>query len=108
MIKHTMIGGMLVAAVVLSGCDRRPSNPDLPKTETTSAVPAAPVADTSLPSATAALNSPDGKTQAPPTAAMDTTPMSKATESSAMPVGGQANDHSAPKASDQAASAASR
>ncbi|MEO8280069.1 MAG: hypothetical protein ABI564_10290 [Ideonella sp.] len=108
MIKHTLIGGLLVAAVVVAGCDRRPSNPDLPKTETTTAVPAPPVADKSLPSATAALNSPDGKTQAPPTATMDNSPMSKATESAAMPVGGQANDHSAPKTSDQAASAASR
>ncbi len=125
MIKQTFIGGLLVAAVVLAGCERRPSNPDLPKTETTAAMPdapvapdrtraemsaprpAAPVADASLPSATAALNSVDGKPQTPPTAVIENTPMSKATESAAMPLGGQNNDHSAPKAGD-AASAASR
>ncbi len=107
MIKHSLIGGLLAAAVVLAGCDRRPSNPDLPKTETTASIPVPPVADTSLPSASAALNAPDGKPQSPPTAVIDNAAMSKATESAAMPVGGQANDHSAPKAG-EAASAASR
>lgn len=108
MIKHTLIGALLVAGLALAGCDRRPSNPDLPKAETSSAVPPAPVKDTSLPSATTALAAPEGTPTAPPTAERDTAaPMSKASESIAMPLGGQANDHSAPKAG-ESASAASR
>lgn len=107
MIKQSLIGCLLIAGITLAGCERRPSNPDLPKTATTSAVPAPPVADTSLPSASAALNAPDGKMQSPTIAVRDNSQMSKATESAAMPVGGQANNHSAPKP-EEAASAASR
>lgn len=106
MIKHTLIGALLVAGVALAGCDRQ-TNPDLPKAQASSEVPPAPVKDTSLPSATAALAAPEGTPAAPPTAERDPAPMSKASESVAMPLGGQANDHSAPKAG-ESASAASR
>ena len=107
MFKYTLIGGLLVSAIALTACERRPANPGLPKAAETSAIPAAPVADKSLPPATAALNAPDGTPQKTPTGTQTMTPMSKSTESAAMPLPGQANDHSAPKAN-EAASAASR
>ncbi len=107
MIKYTLIGGVLISALALTACERRPANPGLPKAAEAATTPAPPVADKSLPSATAALNAPDGTSQKTTTGTQTVAPMSKSTESAAMPLPGQANDHSAPKA-EEAASAASR
>ena len=105
MFKQSFMGAaLLVSAFALTACDKKPTDPIVPKA-VASETPIAPVPDTSLPSATEALKAPDGKTDAPANATFNNTPMTPSSESTAMPMGGQANDHSAPKPGEGASAA---
>ena len=93
--------------LLLSACDKNPADPPLPRTD--DAFPVAPsvVGDTSVPTATSVFSpteTPPPKESVP--AAQSNEPLTDKKESAAMPLGGQANDHSAPKPA-EAASAAS-
>ena len=94
--------------LLLSGCDENANDPPMPRAE---AFPVAPSAagDTSVPAASTVMAPADTTPPAPedsPPATRTNAPMSDKQESTAMPLGGQANDHSAPKPA-EAASAAS-
>lgn len=107
--KPTFVAALLTATFVIAGCDRRPTDPPQPKALTTAGqsnapVPPAPVTDPSLPPASAALTAPTTVASAPATR-QDVT-LSRPMESAAMPVGGQNNDHSAPKPYEPGASGA--
>ncbi len=99
--KPVLVTTLLAAAFATAGCDRKPTDPMQPKalssqTTVDAPVPPPPVADPSLPSASAALNAPATVASAP-SASFNTEPMSRPAESAAMPLGGQNNDHSTPK-----------
>lgn len=104
MLKLSLISGLMVAALSVAGCDRRPAEPQVPKAEIGQAphavLPDRPASDPSLPSATVALGRTDDKAPVAPPATLHTAPLSQTSESAAMPLGGQNNDHSAPKITD--------
>ena len=93
--------GVIVAAGLLA-CSKQPAEPpqrlpaDVVVTPSTPAVtPADPAASTSVPSAAAVLGTTPA-TKLDPTAGRRNKAMSRAEESTAMPMPGQNNDHSAP------------
>jgi len=89
---------LIVTALVLIACSKVPSEPPAPTTKPpTSETAPAPAGgrDTSVPDAASVL-SPAGAAKADPAAERSNSAMSRAQESSAMPVPGQNNDHSAP------------
>lgn len=102
--------GLLVCglcALLLVACERHAPDaaavPVVPAGTTVGAAPAS-AADTSVPAADSVLNPAPGASQ-PGTATLRSNKrMSAAEESSAMPMAGQANDHSAPLATDKRAS----
>lgn len=101
---HLALFGL--SALLLGACSKDPvASPPTPSAVTTEtgSVPSIPT-DTSLPSAASAGAS------GPPTpvreAGRANAPLTRAQESSAMPVAGQNNDHSAPLSSAEPASAA--
>lgn len=109
--KTTLVAAVLASTFVIAGCERRPTDPPQPKAMSSTAstdapVPPPPVRDPSLPSATAVVGAPTTVASAP-AKTFNTEPMSRPTESAAMPLGGQANDHSAPKAYEPGASGVS-
>lgn len=91
----------LLAALALVACDRRPTSTPAPAVETARAGAGdlrPGTSDPSVPAADAVL-SPASATAAPvadAAAARTTLPMTRAQENGAMPLPGQANDHSAP------------
>jgi hypothetical protein len=93
---------------VLSGCDKNAADPPLPRVDNFPVAPNTP-GDTSVPSASSVMTpaqvTPPVAKDSPP-ATQTNAPLTDKQESAAMPLGGQANDHSAPKPV-EAASAAS-
>ncbi|WP_418317923.1 hypothetical protein [Piscinibacter sakaiensis] len=104
MLKLTLTAGLLAATIGLAACDRRPSEPDVPKAEIEQSERAAllayPSSDPSLPPASVALNRNNDQALAGPPATLHVAPLPPVSESVAMPLGGQNNDHSAPKSTD--------
>jgi len=85
-------------ALALVACDKTPTQPPAPKVESAqieSGASTGPAGDTSVPSADSVL-SPANATKADPTLGRSNKAMSAAQESTAMPMPGQNNDHSAP------------
>ena len=82
---------------VLSGCDRNAADPPMPRADVFSVAPSIP-GDTSVPSASSVMAPAEvaPPKDAPPATRSDK-PLTNAQESAAMPLGGQANDHSVPK-----------
>ncbi|MCV2356492.1 hypothetical protein LNV09_20315 [Paucibacter sp. B2R-40] len=96
---------LCLVALTLSACDKAPPNPiwpPEPKVRPVTGELAAQVASApqtsvpSVPSAATVLATPATATKVDPTAGRSNSAMSRAQESSAMPMPGQNNDHSAP------------
>jgi len=100
---------ILVALTILAltACDKNTADPPMPRGEAFPVAPAIP-GDTSVPSASSVMAPAEAipPSDIPPATRSDR-PMTNAEESAAMPMGGQANDHSAPKPVEAAASGAS-
>lgn len=93
------LAAFVVASVALSACSKAPPEPPTPMTKPVQdATPsaAASAADTSVPAAAAVVLPADG-IKLDPAAGRSNSAMSQAQESSAMPMPGQNNDHSAPQ-----------
>lgn len=93
--------------LLLNACDKAPSTPSAPMVQPVQKAPSAtasPATDTSVPSAGAVL-APADAAKVDPTPERSNTTMSAAQESTAMPMAGQNNDHSAPIAPAKRASA---
>ena len=89
---------LCTGALALNACDKTPTSHPAPIVEpvqTESAAAAGPVATTSVPSADSVF-SPASAAKADPTLGRSNSTMSAAQESTAMPIPGQNNDHSAP------------
>ncbi|KNZ34379.1 MAG: hypothetical protein AD742_03170 [Methylibium sp. NZG] len=88
----------------LSACDRNTADPPMPRAENFPVAPSTP-GDTSVPPASAVITpaepAPATSKDNPP-ATQSNAPMTKKQESAEMPLGGQANDRSAPKAAEAA------
>lgn len=98
---------VLVISTVMSGCNKSPSAPPTPKTSApqTEAVPVkAGSPDTTVPDADSVLGPSAAPTSAP-AAGRSNDAMTRDQESSAMPMPGQNNDHSAPAAPAKGSSA---
>jgi hypothetical protein len=89
---------LLVIALVMSACSKAPSTPPVPMT-TASPIESSRArvgsSDTSVPDARSVL-APSVGPMADPTAGRTNGAMTRSQESSAMPLPGQNNDHSAP------------
>ena len=106
-LRPTILAALAASTLLaLSACDRNEADPPMPRAETFPVAPSKP-GDTSVPSASSVMAPAEvaPPKDAPPATRSDK-PLTTAQESTAMPLGGQANDHSAPKAV-EAASAAS-
>ncbi len=93
--SHTVL---VIAALALSSCSKSPPTPPLPKVATERGEPAptrGAASDASVPAAETVLT-PATAAKADPSAGRSSGAMSRAQESSAMPMPGQNNDHSAP------------
>jgi hypothetical protein len=91
--------------LLLSACDKNAADPPMPRTEV---FPVAPTiaGDTSVPSASSVMAPAEAAPpKDSPPATRSNEALTGAQESAAMPMGGQANDHSAPKPAEAAASA---
>ena len=91
------LGALVVAAMLLSACSKTPSPPPAPLTTPVqgAAVPTtAGAVDTSVPEASSVLP-PAVAAKVDPQAGRSNSAMSREQESSAMPIPGQNNDHSA-------------
>lgn len=109
--QTTLVAVLLASTFAMVGCERRPTDPPQPKAlaatvPSDAPVPPPPVRDPSLPSASTAAQAP-GTVASAPAKTFNTEPMSRPAESAAMPLGGQANDHSAPKPYEPGATGAS-
>jgi hypothetical protein len=96
--RATQGGALLLMALVMIACSKEPSAPPAPMTtappvETPPAKAGGP--DTSVPDAGSVLT-PSAGPKADPTAGRTNGAMTPSQESSAMPMSGQNNDHSAP------------
>jgi hypothetical protein len=96
-----------LAALLLGACDRRgaetPVPPMAPARAETGLTPAS-TPDTSVPAADSVLNPATAASQPAAAEVRSNARMTPAQESSAMPMAGQNNDHSAPTATDKRAS----
>lgn len=96
-----------LGALLLAACDRREADttaaPVLPPRVETG-LPPASTPDTSVPAADSVLSPAPGASQPVAAATRSNTGMTPAQESSAMPMAGQNNDHSAPVATGKRAS----
>lgn len=102
------LSALCLFSLLLTACDKRPSEPPMPQVEPvhaqTGTIPST-AADTSVPAADSVLP-PGNETPKPGAAAgRSNKEMTRAQESSAMPMVGQNNDHSAPLATAKPASA---
>lgn len=91
---------MCLVSLVLSGCGKAPSDPPVPMmkpAQIASAPTTGSATDLSVPSAEAVLT-PATQTKPDPAAGRFNSTMSRTQESTAMPLPGQNNDHSAPQA----------
>jgi hypothetical protein len=99
---------LCAAALLLSACDRHPSGLPMPQVAPAAAgtgVVPAQAATVSVPSANAAASSAVDPAKPAPETGRSNTTMTRGQESSAMPMVGQNNDHSAPVAATKPASA---
>ena len=99
MLKQTIGAVLALSTFLLIGCDKaqlEPNPPRLAAGHVDAAPPAPQLPDPSVPAAASVLTPPASipKTDVPGT--RSNTTLTRAEESSAMPVAGQANDHSAP------------
>lgn len=98
--RHAPLIGF-IAALSLSACEKRPLDPPAPQVSPVTAESAALTATTSastpsVPPAAAVFASPATAPKPDPTAGRSNSAMSRMQESTAMPMPGQNNDHSAP------------
>lgn len=93
-----------LTALLLVACDKRPGDPLMPppatvSTSTSTGSAASPAADPSLPTAASVIAPAAEGTAAPaPSTGRTNAGLTNSQESSAMPMAGQNNDHSAPLA----------
>lgn len=96
-----------LGVLLLGACDRRDTDaaepPSMPARAETGLTPSS-APDTSVPTADSVLNPAPGASQPAATTARSNSRMTPAQESSAMPMAGQNNDHSAPLATGKRAS----
>lgn len=89
----------LIAALSLCACDKRPPDPTQPMLRPATndlAAQAASAPPLSVPPADSVLTTPATAIKPDPTAGRSNSAMSRVQESTAMPMPGQNNDHSAP------------
>lgn len=100
---------LCLAALLLNACDKTPIGPTVPKVEAIQAEPDAakrsPVEGTTVPAADSVVDPANQTPKAGASPGRSNSAMTQAQESSAMPVTGQNNDHSAPLRSEEGASA---
>lgn len=87
----------LVMVMCLASCDKLSKDPPVPITEGAPPTPSVAAPDTSVPSAESVFATP-AVTAPLVTGVRSQEPVTAAQQSTAMPLGGQANDHSAPVA----------
>ena len=105
MFKHLQVYALAAAATFLAGCDGNASKPVIAVQDEVRPVTAqAPSTDASVPPA-ASVITPGAVPKPEAPGARTNRSMTRAEESSAMPMPGQANDHSAPLAPAKRASA---
>jgi hypothetical protein len=102
---RTLATSMLLSALALGACDTRLPDPTLPRVGAAQPVTAS-LPDPSVPAAATVVTAPTTATAKDEPAARATGTLTKAQESNAMPMPGQANNHSS-TALDPAARAAS-
>jgi len=102
-----VLAALIGAAVFLAACDKRPEPAAAQAEPAASSVakPSATLPDPSVPAADAVLKSPAAATATEAPGTRTNAALSSAQESNAMPMAGQAGDHSAPVAPAKAASA---
>ncbi len=104
---RSTLTALCAAALLLSACDKDRTDPAMtyatPAKVESSVAPAAAAGDTSVPPAASVLTSAPATPQ-PASAARTNNDLTRAQESTAMPLAGQSNDHSAPLAAGKAAS----
>jgi hypothetical protein len=98
LLRATQGGALLLTAVAMSVCGKQQAAPPasmttVPRVDSPPAPAGGP--DTSVPDASSVLT-PSAGTKADPTAGRTNGAMTRSQESSAMPMPGQNNDHSAP------------
>ncbi len=105
MLQPSMTAALALCVLALAACEKRPSNPPVPQTGLgvpaleKPALPAVPSrADPSVPSAASVVTPPQGATAKDATGARPSGNLTRAEESSAMPMSGQVNNHSTPNA----------
>jgi hypothetical protein len=95
-----MIPAALAAmALLCSACDQRPVDTPPPRSQIGTVTPSATQAatsDTSVPPAESVLSAASGAAKPAVDATRSNAKLTRAEESTAMPMAGQANDHSAP------------
>ncbi len=97
-----------LATLLVAGCDKKRPDSPAPQVRSDTAVPIPATAgpgNTSVPAAATVLTPAESRANANPTEVRTNKTMTRAEESAAMPMAGQANDHSAPLATDKRASA---
>jgi hypothetical protein len=107
MSTHWVLGALLGSAVCLAACNK-PPDPATPQAEPATsgvAMPSSTLPDPSVPAAASALKAPAANTTTEAPGTRTNATLSGAQESNAMPMAGQANDHSAPLAPAKGASA---
>jgi predicted membrane-bound mannosyltransferase len=105
---HPVLPLLLLAALSMVACDRKPASMPVPTVETILAEPvpvSAAASDPSVPAAESVVTPVTSPAAAGSAAGRSNSPMTAAQESSAMPLPGQANGHSAPLAPAKPASA---
>lgn len=103
----TMAAVAAATILALSACDRNAADPPMPRVEAFPVAPSKP-GDTSVPSAGSVIAPAEPAPPVPkdiPPATQSNASLTDKQESTAMPLGGQANDHSAPKAAEAASAA---
>jgi len=98
--SHTLLAGLCSVLLTVSACDRVGSDPPSPRAESagTDVRSPAAVAPTSVPPADTVLAPAPATPPPDTTAGRSNSTMSRSEESTAMPMPGQNNDHSAPVA----------
>jgi hypothetical protein len=98
MLKPMTWAVLAVAGPWLAGCDKSRIDPPVPRVDagksTVAETSAAPRRDPSVPSADSVLTAPATATAKDETGTRPTSTLTRAQESSAMPMAGQANNHS--------------
>ena len=107
MLTHMVLGALVGSSVLLAACDKRP-DPAVSRAEPASsgmAMPSSTLPDPSVPAADSVLKATAAATATSAPGTRTNATLSSTQESNAMPMAGQANDHSAPVAPAKAASA---